>query len=76
MLRCRDIAHEADALVAGELGWRRRVALRIHLLLCPPCEVFLRQYLRMVELLRQQGNNASESEVAAVMTALQQQLKR
>jgi anti-sigma factor RsiW len=51
MLSCRDLAHQhASAYLDGQLSWRTRTAVRLHLLLCQHCRRFIAQ-LRQVRAL-------------------------
>jgi anti-sigma factor ChrR (cupin superfamily) len=48
MLTCRDFAHRhASDYLDGQLGWRSRLGVRFHLLLCDNCRRFVAQ-LRQV----------------------------
>ncbi len=52
MLTCRDVSHDlaADALRSASL--RRRIAVRMHLLMCDNCRRFARQLDQMGVALR------------------------
>lgn len=53
MLSCRDLAHKyASDYLDSQLGWRRRVAVWFHLLLCEHCRRFVAQLRRVRGLLR------------------------
>lgn len=70
MLKCREVVAETDALVAGELPWRRRWKLKIHLLGCRYCRRYVRQLRWLLRAFRHHHGPASAAEVAAVMSAL------
>lgn len=44
MLSCKDVTQRAGDWTDGQLSWRERLAVRLHLLLCALCRRFLRQY--------------------------------
>ncbi len=47
MLKCRDVPHQSEKLIAGELGFWQKLDLRIHLVICHPC----RRYYQQLKLL-------------------------
>lgn len=73
MLTCRDLMTQADALLAGDLPLRKRLAIRMHLALCHHCRKYVAQYRRMVGLLPQVCDHADEDEVSAVLNRVRQQ---
>ncbi len=73
MLKCRDLVAEADLLLAGELSWQRRLAIRIHLLMCRHCRRFMRQFKLLLSAIPAMHKPASEAEVEQVMQHIQQQ---
>jgi len=50
LLRCRDVSGLATDFLEGDLGWRQRLAVRLHLLVCDGCRAFLGQMRRTVRL--------------------------
>lgn len=56
MLSCRDITSKAGALLDGELGFRERMAVRMHLAMCVHCRRFNRQLRTLVEALRRRAD--------------------
>ena len=48
---CRDFTAKATELMEGTLGWRQRLAMRLHLAVCDACRAFLRQMHDAVRLL-------------------------
>lgn len=51
MLTCRELAHRhASDYLDGQLGWRARLGVRVHLAICGHCRRFVAQ-LRKVRLL-------------------------
>ncbi len=71
MLKCRDLVHDADALLDGGLPLRRRVALRLHLFMCVHCRRYLRQLRLLVAVLRRRGDEpASQQEVDRVVAVV------
>ncbi|CDF82896.1 hypothetical protein PKB_1534 [Pseudomonas knackmussii B13] len=43
MLTCRQLVAQSSDLLDGQLGFREKLALRRHLLLCRNCRRFIRQ---------------------------------
>ena len=70
MLKCRDVVHQADALLAGDLTGRQRFAMRMHLVICRHCRRYVRQFRRLLSAIPGMHGLASDDEVDAVMTAV------
>jgi len=43
MLTCRDLSHQADAYLDGEVGLWKRLRIRLHLSMCDGCSRFIGQ---------------------------------
>lgn len=41
MLSCRELVARSSALIDGELGWRERLQMRLHMALCRRCRGFV-----------------------------------
>lgn len=67
MLKCRDVPAEASLAIDDELGWRRRLGLWFHVLMCEHCRRYLRQMRRLSRAWRGQHAPASDEEVAEVL---------
>lgn len=67
MLKCREVVSQADALLAGDLSWRQRAAMRFHLLMCHHCGRYVRQFKQLLRAIARMHGMASEAEVAQVM---------
>ncbi|WP_417260391.1 anti-sigma factor family protein [Celeribacter sp.] len=65
MLRCRDIAHEADAYLDGELSSLMRLRVRLHLSMCHGCSAFMEQ-MRTTRRLVKAEAQASDSDDAKI----------
>ncbi|MFT3929395.1 MAG: zf-HC2 domain-containing protein [Spongiibacteraceae bacterium] len=53
MLSCRELAHRhASDYLDGQLGWRARLGVRFHLMLCDNCRRFVAQLRKVRVLLR------------------------
>jgi len=52
MLRCQDVAHRASDYIDGELGWRERFAIWLHLLTCRHCRAFVGNLARALPIYR------------------------
>lgn len=68
MLSCRDFAHRhASDYLDDQLGWRARLGVRFHLMLCDNCRRFIAQLRKVRVLLRNKP-----ASVPVVDTATQQ----
>lgn len=64
MIDCREATHLNAARFERPLHWRQRIALGLHLLLCPPCRFYRRQMLVLRRAARRlAGEDASGSAV-------------
>jgi len=70
MPSCPELVEQADALLARELPWRRRLSLRIHLLICEHCRRYLRQLGWLITAIFHRHGPASDEEVNRVVTGL------
>jgi anti-sigma factor ChrR (cupin superfamily) len=43
MLSCRDLTHQADAFLDGELSHWKKLQVRLHLSMCSGCSAFMGQ---------------------------------
>ncbi|TDT44151.1 hypothetical protein DES49_0251 [Halospina denitrificans] len=55
MLKCRDITLVASDYVDGRLRWRKRLAVIVHLIMCPLCRRFMANFRLVVRVIR--GHN-------------------
>lgn len=67
MLSCKDVTQRAGAWTDGELSWRERLAVRLHLLLCSLCRRFLRQYRLAADTAATQACQHPPGEVERVL---------
>lgn len=44
MLSCKDIAEHAGDIHDRQLPWAKRLAVRVHLMMCIACRQFMRHY--------------------------------
>lgn len=70
MLKCRDVAEQADFLLAGDLGFRQRLMLHLHLMMCRHCQRYLRQLRRLVRAIPYLHGRASDEEIERVLRRL------
>ncbi len=73
MLTCREVTALASSRLDGELSLRKRLAIRVHLMMCIHCRRFQRQFRLLVEAARRHGLDGAVvgSEFATrVMTSL------
>ena len=48
MLTCQEATAKASLMVDGELGFRDRIAVLMHLMMCANCRLFARQFKALV----------------------------
>jgi predicted anti-sigma-YlaC factor YlaD len=70
MLTCKELAENASEYLDGNLPPSRRLAVRVHLLLCRHCRDYVDQLALTLEMLR---SVTAESEHVAVSPELLQQ---
>ena len=77
MLKCRDIAEQADKYLDKDLSWFQRLSWKLHFILCPPCKRFVNQFSTTVKVASHIGRKkqiASEEDVKKVNEALDRNL--
>jgi predicted anti-sigma-YlaC factor YlaD len=68
MAECKDIAEEASNLLDGNLPFRKRIALRLHLLYCSCCRAYiqqLKQTISTITVLRPQEKDTTDTSALA-----------
>lgn len=70
MLSCREVVDNADLLIAGDMSWRRQLAIRIHLLMCQHCRRYVRQFKILIRAIPFMHSRASDEEVSRVMACI------
>ncbi len=48
MLTCQEVTAKASLMVDGQLGFRERIAVLLHLMMCANCRRFTRQFKALV----------------------------
>ncbi len=61
MLTCQEVTAKASLMVDGELGFRERLALRMHLMMCANCRRFARQFKALVASMASRNRLESEA---------------
>jgi len=64
MLSCREVSHLASDYLNRDLPLRRRLAVRLHLMMCEGCTRYIAQMGAAIALLRQMGATPPEAEPA------------
>lgn len=72
MLTCKEIVERVDRLLEGDLSFRQRLAVRMHLMLCHRCRRYERQLRFLLQGLSKLHSPASDEEVNDVMRAIEQ----
>lgn len=67
MLNCREVSKQASPYVDGELPWRERMAVKMHLLMCHHCRRFMRQWSGLIRAIPFMHRQASPEEVDNVL---------
>lgn len=71
MLTCRDVAHRhASDFIDGQLSWRARLGVRLHLLLCDNCNRFIAQLRKVRVLLLNKSQSEAPLDPAAQELAI------
>lgn len=77
MLKCREVPQEIEGLHDGQLDWRRRMALRLHLLICHHCRRYVRQLGIMLQALHHRQNhhieNVDDRQTQQILSRLSQE---
>jgi anti-sigma factor ChrR (cupin superfamily) len=74
MLTCRDFAHRhASDYLDRQLGWRARLGVRVHLLLCDNCRRFLAQLRQVRTVLLRRSASAPVLQTREEQAALDEQ---
>lgn len=73
MLKCRELVAESSALLEGELSWRQRMSVRMHVLMCHRCRRFLRQFRNLLTGLASAHGRATPAEVQRVMQRVERE---
>ncbi len=67
MLKCREVSELASTYLDGELPWRARMAVKMHLLMCHHCRRFMRQWSGMIRAIPFMHRQASPEEINSVL---------
>ncbi len=70
MLSCKEVVVEIERRLDGELSWRARMALRMHLLMCRHCGRYERQLKLLLAGLQRLHSPATDAEVQQVLDAV------
>ena len=64
MLKCRDVATLASDYIDGDLPWRNRLAVRMHLMMCDACTRYVRQLRHVIAVLKRVRPRSASNENA------------
>jgi len=70
MLTCRDLSHQADAYLDGELGLWQRLRIRLHLSMCNGCTRFMAQMRSTRGLVKAEAHVAETGEETRIDSIL------
>jgi anti-sigma factor RsiW len=77
MLRCKEVAERASALIDGELGLFDAIQVRLHLAMCKGCNAFIRQMrqtralAKAAALVEDPPAQDAEARIAAILAEVQ-----
>ncbi len=74
MLTCQEVTAKASLMVDGELGFRERIAVRMHLMMCVNCRRFARQFQALVSSMASRNRLESETIVPELVDRVMQSL--
>lgn len=63
MLSCKEVTELATDYLEGDLAWRERVRVRLHLWMCRHCRRYLDQMRKVIELLERLPTEPIQSEL-------------
>lgn len=66
ILKCKDVAERANALLDGELGTWDRLRIQLHLAICTGCTHFIAQMRQTKALIRASAAMPAEAPPAAL----------
>jgi hypothetical protein len=72
MLSCKDVTQRAGDWTDGQLSFKERLSVRLHLLICAFCRRFLRQYRLAAETAAQQACQHHPDEIHAVLQKIEE----
>jgi predicted anti-sigma-YlaC factor YlaD len=52
MLSCKELTELATAYLEGDLTWRERTGVQVHLWMCRHCRIYVDQMRKVIGLLR------------------------
>ncbi len=64
MLSCREVGRLTSDYLNRDLPWRRRMAIRAHLLMCAGCTRYVAQMRATLDLLRRTGQEVPSADAA------------
>jgi len=70
MLTCRELSHQADAYLDGEVGLWTRLRIRLHLSMCNGCAHFMSQMRATRSLVMAEADRAVAGEDAGIDSIL------
>jgi len=71
MLSCKDVTEYSDEFLDHNLRLRKRLAMKMHLLICVHCRRYLRQLKALIRAVPFMHPAATDEEVAKVMAGIQ-----
>ncbi len=74
MVTCQEVTAKASLMVDVELGFRERIAVRMHLMMCVNCLRFARQFQALVSSMASRSRLASETIVPEFVDRVMQSL--
>ena len=70
MFNCKEITEQSDGYMTGDLGFYRKLQIRLHLMMCRHCRRYVRQANLLIKALHRLYGPSSNGEVNGVMRAI------
>jgi len=72
MLKCREVVHDTDRLLEGDLRWHQRLSMRMHLAMCRHCRRYVNQFKRLLRAVPGLHRQATDEEIRQILEAIHQ----
>ncbi|MDT8189524.1 anti-sigma factor [Pseudomonas aeruginosa] len=76
MLTCREIATLGSDIIDKKLGFRRRIAVFIHLCQCQNCRLYIKQMELTSAVLQQLAADTDDAEINASLQRIEQLIEK
>ena len=70
MLTCSELSELGSEIIEGHVKWRTRWALKMHLWMCPPCALYVKQLKLTLEVLQNLSFKDDSIDASAILQKL------